>query len=219
LNDTESIRNVNLKIETQLLDKRETLEDVDGNHYEAFGRTPEDCRLPLQILTNEVPSFLDAGGADGTLNADGSTNEEAIPTPENEDDAFSECTDVSKGEFVSKGFAGELGVNASTLEVTIKVSKKDITIDNTITEDLSKLVWPCKDQREPCDVTKFTQSRGYDSTWLAGKKTEYDAFKTAAGFAQDEECIILAFWQNRIFPVCLSKPKDREDFIAVILKN
>lgn len=110
-----------------------------------------------------MPSFLDNKAGAG---------EEAVPTPENEDDAFSECSDVSKGMFVGKGFAGELGVNASKTEVTVKVTPKDITIDNTTTEDLSKLVWPCKDQREPCDVAKFTQTKGYDPAFVAGKKGE-----------------------------------------------
>jgi len=208
LNDMQSIQKINDEIENELLEKRQSIEDVDGNRYEAFGKTPSDCRLPLQILTNETPSFLDNAVA-----------EEPTPTPEEEDDVFTEKSDLSKGIFIGKGFGGELGVNAATTEVTIKLDPKHITIDNTVTEELDKLVWPCKEKREPCNVDEFTQTKGYEASFVTGKKNEYDTFKTAANITSDENCVILAFWQNRVFPICLATPKDKEDFNATVLKN
>jgi len=73
---------------------------------------------------------------------------------------FCEKSDLSKGVFIGKGFGGELGVNAATTEVTIKLDPKHIKIVNTVTEELSKLVWPCKDIREPCNFEQFTQTKG-----------------------------------------------------------
>jgi len=144
-----SIQQVNDKIENAMLEKRTSIEEVDGNRYEAFGKTPQDCRLPLQIMTNETPSFKVNGGAT-----------EATPNPEEEDYVFCEKSDLSKGVFIGKGFGGELGVNAATTEVTIKLDPKHIKIVNTVTEELSKLVWPCKDIREPCNFEQFTQTKG-----------------------------------------------------------
>lgn len=79
---------------------------------------------------------------------------------------------MSAGIFIAQGFGGELGVNAATTEVSIKLDPKHITIDNTVTEELSKMVWPCKDKREPCNVDEFTQTKGYESSFVTGKKTE-----------------------------------------------
>jgi len=90
LNDLDTIIQTNQKIENELLEKRGSIEEVDGNRYEAFGKMPDDCRLPLQIMSSESPNFMV-----GPI--------EATPTPLEEDDEFTEHTDISKGLVVVKG--------------------------------------------------------------------------------------------------------------------
>lgn len=54
---------------------------------------------------------------------------------------------------------------------------------------------------------------------MQGKKTEYDKFKADTGVTSDEHCLIIAFWQNRIFPICFNSEGVKADFIAIIIKN
>jgi len=32
-------------------------------------------------------------------------------------------------------------------------------------------------------------------------------------------CVIIAFWQNRIFPVCFTSEGTKADFVAIVIKN
>lgn len=48
---------------------------------------------------------------------------------------------------------------------------------------------------------------------------EWQEFKSAAHVEKDDFCVILAFWQNRIIPVCLNSEKEVADLNAVSIKN
>jgi hypothetical protein len=74
----------------ELMSKRDSIEEVDGNRFEAFAKTPLDSRLPIQIVTREgQPAPL--VDAEDSAAEDEAGEEEAA------------TTDLSKGIFAAKG--------------------------------------------------------------------------------------------------------------------
>mmetsp|Transcript_43795 Transcript_43795/g.95601 ORF Transcript_43795/g.95601 Transcript_43795/m.95601 type:complete len:171 (+) Transcript_43795:3204-3716(+) len=129
------------------------------------------------------------------------------------------ATDISKGQFGAKGFLSELGSQAPKDKVDISVDSTDLTLGEDISEKFSNMVWPCKESINLCKPAEFFETKGFSKTFLAAKKTEFEEFKSAVHVTSDEFCVILAFWGNRIVPVCLKDEKDVADLNAVSIKN
>lgn len=129
------------------------------------------------------------------------------------------ATDIAKGVFRGKAFSGELSNQYSKDAQELLMDTTTISIGENISEILENMVWPCKEKKDPCTPTEFFKSKGYDPTFLQGKKTEYDKFKSDTGVDKDDLCLIIAFWQNRIFPVCFTSEGIKADFSAIVVKN
>jgi len=153
-NDITSLTNTNSELVSELMSKRSSIEELDGNRYEAFSKLPADSRLPIQLVSREHVE---------------------IPA-ESEEDAEEEGegdkTDLSKGIFVAKGFAAELGVDGSNEKVDITMDPKMITIGDDIQESFDNLVWPCKDQRDICTPAEFFETKGFEKDKLSAWKRQ-----------------------------------------------
>lgn len=201
-NDIQSINEVNNQMISELMSKREDITELDGNRFEAFAKSPVDARLPIQMISNQnAPKINTDDAAAGA------------------DDEAKEATDLSKGMFVAKVFACELGTQASKDKVDVKLDSNEIAIGENLSEKFADMVWPCKDSQNLCKVSEFFETKGFDANFLQQKKKEFDDFKSIAHIASDDFCVIMAFWQNRIIPICLSNEKEVADLNAVAITN
>lgn len=128
-------------------------------------------------------------------------------------------TDIAKGQFAAKGFVSELGSQAPKDKVDISVDTTTINLGEDIAEKFENMVWPCKESINLCKPAEFFQTKGFSKSFLQTKKTEFEEFKSAVHVTSDEFCVILAFWGNRIIPVCLKDEKAVADLNAVAIKN
>lgn len=207
-NDIQTITDVNNALIAEKMNKHDNIEELDGNRFESFSKIPEDSRLPISMLTREnapKPPTIEGGGDD----EDGEDGAEAAGP----------ATDIAKGVFSVKAFSGELGATGDKLSVNISMDAGEITIGETITEKFDNMVWPCKASVNLCKVSEFFETKGYDANFLAAKKKEFEDFKSAAHIEKDDNCVMMAFWQNRIIPVCLKDEKEVADLNAVAIKN
>lgn len=151
-NDISSITEVNNQLVAELMSKRSSIQELDGNREEAFSKTPADSRLPIQLISREQADLT--------------------PTDEGHDDDEEEAekTDLSKGIFIAKAFGAELGVDGAKEKVDVKLDTSEIMIGDDIAEKFDNMVWPCRDQRDLCNPTEFWQTKGFE-------KDKLDAWK------------------------------------------
>ena len=99
-----------------------------------------------------------------TANDEESDQEEAEADPENPQPAGTtisvEKTDITKGVFKDKAFAGELSNQYSKDAVDVMMDGNDLTIGENVSEKIENLVWPCKDAKDPCKPAEFFMTKG-----------------------------------------------------------
>lgn len=91
-NDVISLNEVNQRMLTEYLSKRDSIEELDGNVYEAFSKIPDDCRLSINIISREkAPTFKDFAAE--TL---------ANLPPQDNSNSQTQQTDITQGIFITK---------------------------------------------------------------------------------------------------------------------
>lgn len=205
-NDIQTISDVNNEMINELLQKRDSIEEVDGNRYEAFSKSPSDLRLPVSMISRENAPVI-MGDAEDQAAMDMGEQDE------------SQKTDISKGQFTAKGYAAELGSQAPKDKINITMDTTDIVIGEAINEKFDNMVWPCKESLNLCKPSEFFESKGFTKLFLLAKKSEYEDFKSASHVTSDDFCVIMAFWGDRIIPVCLNDDKEVADLNAIAIKN
>lgn len=93
-----------------LLTKKASVDEIDGNRYEAFGRQPADLRLPVMILSSgQAPALSkDEETANDEDSDQAEEGDEATETQPGGATINVEKTDIAKGVFRGKALAGEL---------------------------------------------------------------------------------------------------------------
>jgi len=159
-NDLESIEKVNQDIIKNLMIKKESVNMIDGNRYEAFGKNPSDLRLPLMILSSaQAPAISDEETQDDEESDD--QEEAATETdPATQNTINVEKTDIAKGVFRGKAFSGELSNQYSKDAVELLMDLNDMTIGENISEKIENMVWPCRELKDPCTPADFFKSKG-----------------------------------------------------------
>lgn len=159
-NDLESIEKVNQDIIKNLMMKKQSVNMIDGNRYEAFGKNPSDLRLPLMILSSaQAPAISDQETQDDEESDD--QEEAATETnPANQNTINVEKTDIAKGAFRGKAFSGELSNQYSKDAVELLMDLNDMTIGENISEKIENMVWPCRELKDPCTPADFFKSKG-----------------------------------------------------------
>jgi len=152
-NDITSLNNTNNELVSELMSKRLNIEELDGNRYEAFSKIPTDSRLPIQLVSRE--------NVDIPAESDDDVEEEEV-----------EKIDLSKGIFIAKGYAAELGVDGSRDKVDITMDPKMINIGDDVQEKFENMVWPCKNQRDICSPQDFFETKGFEKDKLSAWKRQ-----------------------------------------------
>jgi len=88
-----------------------------------------------------------------------------------------------------------------------------------VTEQIENLVWPCRLSKELCKSKQFFESNGYPLDFKQSKQTQYNQFLSDIHVNDDTNCVLLAFWQNRIVSICLDNDKLLSELNAVITLN
>lgn len=83
-----------------------------------------------------------------------------------------QATDIAKGVFRGKAFAGELSNQYSSDAVEVLMDNNDMTIGENVSEKIENLVWPCRESKDPCKPEDFFRTKGYEAAFLEGKRTE-----------------------------------------------
>lgn len=133
------------------MSKRDSIEELDGNAYEAFSKIPEDCRLPVNILSKEVPIAIPDYAAQSASNL-GNNDEESVDTELK--------TDLTKGIFITKAYISELGTTTPKDKVAVSIDPASINMGEYVSEKMENIVWPCKESKELCKSKEFNESKG-----------------------------------------------------------
>ena len=147
-----------------LLTKKESVDEIDGNRYEAFGKQPSDLRLPVMILssgqTPDLSKDKETANDEESDQAEEGEADEATATQPGGAAINVEKTDIAKGVFRGKAFAGELSNQYSREAVEVLMDANDMTIGENVSEKVENLVWPCRASQDPCKPADFFVTRG-----------------------------------------------------------